>query len=219
VGPYFGSVAGYPIPIFAIALDLGALAGVFVAARLAAGRGLALHRVLDVALAVLLAALAGSRAWYVARHWSDYAANPLTVLAVWEGGLALTGAIAAGALALVVTARAFRLNLGYLADAAGVGAALGQAIGRLGCLPAGCAAGRPAAELPRWLPALVLPDATGTLALRFPSQLIESTADLLLALVLLRLWNARARRAPGRVGLTYLAGYCVIRLVAQPFRA
>jgi len=217
LNPYLGVVLGYPIPIFALAVDVGALVGVAVALRLAMSSGITAWRALDGAFLVLLAALAGGRVWYVLRHWSDYAATPLTVLSLWEGGLALPGAVIAGAAALVAAGRAFRLPLGTSGGAAGIGAALGQAIGRLGCVPAGCAAGRPAQELTPWLPALVLPDASGTLTARFPSQFVESALELLLALLLLRLWRGRAAR--GRVGLTYLAGYCAIRLAAQPFRA
>ena len=217
MNPYVGVALGYPIPIFALAVDLGAIVGVVVAVRLALATGVAPWRALDVAFLVLLAALVGARLWYVSVHWPDYVTAPLTAVSVWEGGLALPGAVIAGAVALIASGRAFGLPLHVLGGATGIGAALGQAIGRLGCIPAGCAAGRPREELAPWLPALVLPDASGTLAARFPSQLVESGLELLLALVLLRLW--RGGTTPTRVGLTYLAGFCAIRLAALPFRA
>ncbi|HEU5318970.1 MAG TPA: prolipoprotein diacylglyceryl transferase family protein [Chloroflexota bacterium] len=217
VQPYLVTVAGYPIPTFAVALDAALAIGLIVALRLAAARGVPTLRALDVALWVLPAALVGARSWYVVRHWPEYAAHPPAILALWEGGLSLTGAVAAGALAIAAVARAVRWTGWQLADGAAIGAALGQAIGRLGCVPAGCAAGRAATELPAWLPALSLPDASGLVAPRFPSQLAESLADGLLALALWRLW--RARWPAGRVALAYLAGYCLIRAAAQPFRA
>jgi prolipoprotein diacylglyceryltransferase len=213
---YLGAVFGYPIPVFALGMDLGVFAGVCIAVRLAMWKGIAPWKALDLALLALLAALAGARLWYVARHWADYLPNPLAVLWIWEGGLALSGAVAAGAVALILVCRARGLPLGHLADAAGIGAAVGEAVGRPGCMPAGCAAGRPVVELGSWLPALPLPDATGAIVARFPSQLLEAALALLLALWLVRLW--RARVAPGRVGLSYLAGYCLIRLAAQPLR-
>ena len=215
--PYLGVIAGYPIPVFALALDVALVCGLAVTLALARRRGVPPHRTLDTALLVLAAAFTGSRAWYVATHWSDYASSRWAVFAVWEGGLALPGAVIAGALATPFAARTMRVPGRVIADCAAIGAALGQAVGRLGCVPAGCGAGKPVSELWSGLPALALPDASGTLAPRFPSQLIESACELLLALALLAVWRSRAR--PGAAAWLYLAGYATIRLAAQPFRA
>ena len=217
MSPYLGVIAGYPIPIFALALDVGLLCGLAVTTALARQRGLSPHRVFDAAMLVLLAALAGSRAWYVATHWADYADSPMAVLAVWEGGLALPGAVLAAALAAALAARLLGVSLPLLADAGSVGAALGQAIGRLGCIPAGCAAGKPVEQLWSGAPGLLLPDATGTMAQRFPSQLVEAACELLLALAVWMAWRSGVR--PGIPGWLYLAGYAGIRLAAEPFRA
>ena len=217
MSPYLGVIAGYPIPVFAVALDAGLLCGLAVTLNLCRRRGIASHRTLDVAILVLLAALAGSRVWYVAAHWADYVGSPLAIFAVWEGGLALPGAVLFGALATPFAARALRLPTPAIADAGAVGAPLGQAIGRLGCIPAGCAAGKPVEELWAGLPALTLPDATGALAPRFPSQPIEAAAELLLAGVVWWIWRRGAR--PGACAWLYLVGYGLLRVAAQPFRA
>ena len=217
MSPYLGVVAGYPIPIFALALDVGVLTGVALTIALARRRGLAASRTLDAALLVLAAALAGSRTWYVIEHWADYASSPFALVALWEGGLALPGGVLAAAVAAPLAARAVKLSPAVLSDAGAIGGLLGQALGRLGCIPAGCGAGKPIDDLWSGVPALTLPDATGTLALRFPSQLAESGFELLLALALWLLWRAEVR--PGVVGWLYLAGYATIRLAAQPLRA
>lgn len=215
--PYLGVIAGYPIPVFALALDVALVCGLAVTLALAHQRGVAPQRTLDTAMLVLAAAFVGSRVWYVAEHWSDYASSPSAIVAVWEGGLALPGAVIAGALAMPFAARATRVPRPIIADCGAIGAALGQALGRLGCVPAGCGAGKPLSELWSGLPALVLPDASGTLVPRFPSQLFESAGELLLALALWGVWRAGAR--PGAAAWLYLAGYATIRLAAQPFRA
>lgn len=185
--------------------------------RLARQRGLPVNGALDAVMLTLVAALAGSRAWYVVEHWADYAFSPLAIFAIWEGGLALPGAVLAAAVAAPFAARLTRISLSGLVDSGAVGAAVGQAIGRLGCIPAGCAAGKPTEELWHGAPAMLLPDATGNVAMRFPSQPIESVAELLLAAVLWRAWRSGAR--PGTIGWLYLAGYTTIRLAAEPFRA
>jgi phosphatidylglycerol---prolipoprotein diacylglyceryl transferase len=215
--PFAGSIAGYPIPIFALALDVALALGLGITLWLARHRGVPPLRTLDLSLWVLIAALAGARAWYVASHWGDYAAHLPAVVALWEGGLALPGAVVAGALAVGLATRRSNLPVLPLADAASIGTSMAQAVGRLGCVPAGCAAGKAAAELPAWLPALPLPDASGLIAPRFPAQMVEACAELFLGLLLLRLW--RSRSSAGRVAFAYLAGYCAIRIAAQPFRA
>ena len=92
---------------------------------------------------------------------------------------------------------------------------MGQATGRLGCLPAGCAAGKALASSSH-LPALLLPDAAGVLALRFPSQLVEAGGEVVLCALLLLL--VLRRPPPGTVAALYLVGYGVLRLAAEPFR-
>ena len=217
MSPYLGSIVGYPIPVFALTLDIGLLAGLALTGSLAAQRGIALHRVFDAALLILLAALAGSRAWYVVEHWNDYAPTPLATLAVWEGGLALPGGVLSAALASGRAARIARVPFATLVDAGAIGAALGQAIGRLGCVPAGCAAGKVVSELWLGAPSLRLPDAAGVVSARFPSQLVEAACELLLAVVLWLAWRARPRG--GAVAWAYLVGYGLIRLAAEPLRA
>jgi phosphatidylglycerol:prolipoprotein diacylglycerol transferase len=100
-------------------------------------------------------------------------------------------------------------------DAAAVGLALGQAIGRLGCLAAGCATGVVLPPGSAW-PALPLPDSTGLVAPRFPSQIVESLADVLLWGLLLWLWARRLR--PGAVAVAYLIGFGALRFLAEPLR-
>ncbi|MBA2283140.1 MAG: prolipoprotein diacylglyceryl transferase [Acidimicrobiia bacterium] len=87
-------------------------------------------------------ALVGARVAYAVNHWSDYADAPLTVFAIWEGGISLFGGIAGGVVAAVPVMRAERLCFWPLMDAAAPGLALGIAIGRVGDLMVGDHLGR-----------------------------------------------------------------------------
>ena len=200
---------------FTVLMDAGIVAGVALAVRLAHRRGVPVSAALDIAWWVLAAALLGARLWYVALHVAEYAANPLPATFIWEGGLALPGAITAGAFGVLAAARYLRLPAGICVDAAAIGTALGQAIGRLGCLPAGCSLGR-IVVAGAALPSLPLPDPTGLVQARFPSQLVEALAEAVLGALLLALWR---RRLPGgTVGATYLVGYGLVRCLAEPIR-
>lgn len=90
-----------------------------------------------------IGALIGARLAYAVNHWSDYADDPLSVLAVWEGGISLFGGIAGGVLAAVPLMRSERLRFWSLMDAAAPGLALGILIGRVGDLVVGDHLGKP----------------------------------------------------------------------------
>ncbi|MGQ0833227.1 MAG: prolipoprotein diacylglyceryl transferase [Microthrixaceae bacterium] len=98
------------------------------------------HRMLYRAV---VGALVGARLAYALNHWSDYADDPLSVLAVWEGGISLFGGIAGGVLAAVPVMRSERLRFWSLMDAAAPGLALGILIGRMGDLVVGDHLGKP----------------------------------------------------------------------------
>src|SRR3990167_8038645 len=92
----------------------------------------------------VLAGLAGARLAYVLGwepelFWSD----PVGVVAVWRGGLALHGGLLAGFATGVWLCRRRKLDPWRLADAAALGALLGQATGRIGCFLSGDAYGLP----------------------------------------------------------------------------
>ena len=118
VDPIVTTIADYPVRRFTVLLDAGVVAGVVVAATLARRRGVRVVAFLDAALVTLAAAFAGARLQYVLAHWDEYAARPVNALNVWEGGLALPGAITIGALAAWAVARATGLPLGHVLDAA-----------------------------------------------------------------------------------------------------
>jgi phosphatidylglycerol:prolipoprotein diacylglycerol transferase len=215
LNPILGVVAGYPVYVFPLLLNAGLAAGLALTVRLARRRGLDAATLLDVAVWAVAGGLLGARLSYVAVHWWEYAANPLTAFSFWEGGLSLPGAVTAGLLIAWLLLRRGRLPAGVGLDAGAAGLALGQAIGRLGCLGAGCASGVVLPPGSGW-PALDLPDASGLVAARFPSALAESAADLLLCLVLVWLWSRRLR--PGTVAAAYLIGYGLLRTLAEVFR-
>ena len=74
----------------------------------------------------------GARLFHVADRWEFYAADPVQILAIWSGGIAVWGAVVAGAMTGFVVALRLRLPIGGAADGAAPGIGLGLAIGRIG---------------------------------------------------------------------------------------
>ncbi len=120
------------IPIYGL-LIAGAMAfGVYLCSRQEDRLGLPRDTAIDFALWVLPAAIVGARLYYVAFQWPMYASDPLRILHVWEGGLAIYGGVIGGAIAALVFSRVKKGSFASLADMAAPGLILGQAIGRWG---------------------------------------------------------------------------------------
>jgi phosphatidylglycerol:prolipoprotein diacylglycerol transferase len=99
--------------------------------------------VLELTEVVLVSSLVGARALYVIEHWADYAAEPLRVLAVWEGGLVFFGGALFGTVGAILWTRRRRLPVLATCDLLAPAVAFGEAIGRVGCFLNGCCFGVP----------------------------------------------------------------------------
>ena len=125
-------------------------------------------RVIDSSLGVLLGGLLGSRAFFVAVHWSYYQEHLLEIPQVWAGGLSSTGALAGAFVAWLILAGLNRQNSAALADQLFPVLMLVAVAAWLGCWLEGIAYG-PLAGGAGWsLPAR---DEWGVFAARFPTQL------------------------------------------------
>jgi len=126
-------------------LHLGPLAvswhGIFTAVGIFFGVGLPLRLVRgrvseDAAYSVatwgVVGGIVGARLFHVIDRWDFYAHEPLQILAIWSGGIAVWGAVIGGVLAGYLVARRRGVPIGFTADAAAPGIGLGLAIGRIG---------------------------------------------------------------------------------------
>ena len=88
----------------------------------------------------VIGGIAGARILHVFDCWTGctgipggYAANPVQILFIWTGGIAIWGAAIGGVLAgLIVALRRGTIPIGFSADGAAPGIGLGFAIGRIG---------------------------------------------------------------------------------------
>lgn len=76
--------------------------------------------------------IVGARLFHVLDRFEQYAREPLQILAIWTGGIAVWGAVIGGVVAGYVTALRRRVPIGWTADAAASGIGLGLALGRIG---------------------------------------------------------------------------------------
>lgn len=179
------------INAYAVFILLGIAAAVWLTNRRLVERGGEPWVVLDIALWAVPFGILGGRLYHVATHPADYfypGADLLRIFYVWEGGLAIFGAISLGAVGAWLGARSAGIRFSSFADALAPGLLLAQGIGQMGnyfnqelfgaptSLPWGLAIDRPNPAIP-----LGLPDDT----LFHPTFLYEMTWNIIGAFFLI----------------------------------
>ncbi len=120
------------VPWYSVLIVTGICLALFIACREEKRLALPKDTVVDLALWVVPMGILGARLYYVVFAWDTFAPDPLSALYIWQGGLAIYGAIIGGLVAVVLFARRRKLPLGTLTDIIAPGLALAQAIGRWG---------------------------------------------------------------------------------------
>ena len=120
------------VPWYSFLIVLGAAIAIFLAVREEKRAGLKKDTALDFSLIALPSGIVGARIYYVAFSWSQFRNDPLSVLKIWEGGIAIYGAVIAGLSAAWIFSRKRKISFYTLCDLFAPGLILAQAIGRWG---------------------------------------------------------------------------------------
>lgn len=88
--------------------------------------------ILDLPLILLIPVLFGARAYHVLDYWDFYTKNPAQIVAFWQGGLGIWGALIVGLVSVIFYAKVKQIKLLSLLDLLAPSLILAQAIGRLG---------------------------------------------------------------------------------------
>lgn len=209
---------------YGLAMALAFAAAILVAMRRAKDCGLGSQFALDLSVLILIFSLVGARATYVFTHLGEYREHPLDAISpvqhtgkIGIEGLILLGGVIAALITIWVYAR--RKGKPYLAvtDLLSPSAALGIAIGRLGCFFNGCCFG-----FPTHLPWGVRFPAGSPAACVFPEQCVHPTqlyenVYTLLIFAFLMLYDRRPRPT-GRITGLFLLLYGVARFLNEQFR-
>jgi phosphatidylglycerol---prolipoprotein diacylglyceryl transferase len=135
IAPEIFGIDGLSITWHGLFTALGVVVGVLMAAFLARRAGIDEDTIYNMALALVVGGIIGARALYVLEHLGDFRDNPAEVFAIQTGGISIYGALIGGTLGASAYAAWRRLpRWGMMADIAAIGAILGMAVGRIGCL-------------------------------------------------------------------------------------
>lgn len=179
--------------------------------------GLRKDTVIDLALWVIPFGVIGARLYYVIFAWDTFAANPLSVFKIWEGGLAIYGSVIGGLIAVLLFARRRKIHPALLTDMIVPGLALAQAVGRWGNYFNMEAYGAPIAD-PRWqfFPAGVLIPENGEMVWHMATFFYESMWNLMVFAVLMLLRRRVCRK--GDLTCAYLMLYGLGRMIIEGLR-
>ena len=121
------------IYIYGIIIALGLLLAVCYALKRSSQFGLQENDLLDGVLGIVPFSIICARAYYCIFAWqSEFAANPVEVFYIWNGGLAIYGGVIGAAIGVVVFCLIKKVKLGAVLDLVALGFLIGQSIGRWG---------------------------------------------------------------------------------------
>ncbi|MEA4997913.1 MAG: prolipoprotein diacylglyceryl transferase [Candidatus Limiplasma sp.] len=117
---------------YSVLMVVGILTAYLLGAREERRVGLPKDAMLDMVLIAVPCGIIGARLYYVLMSLDQFAAHPLSILYIWEGGIAIYGALIGGAIGVYLHCRVKKRNFMALLDISAPGLALAQAIVRWG---------------------------------------------------------------------------------------
>ena len=197
---------------YGVIIALGLCLAVIYASHRSRKFGLTEDDLLDGVLCVTPFAILCARAYYCIFSWESYADNPISVLYIWEGGLAIYGGVIGTAIGILVFCRIKKLKPAAILDLVSLGFLIGQALGRWGNFFNREAFGSQTESFLR----MGLTDETGYTIYVHPTFLYESIWNAVGFLLLHRL--SKNRKYDGQTALQYLAWYGAGRALIEGLR-
>ena len=206
-------IGSFNIYFYGMIIALGMVLAVFYATRRSKAFGIKEDDLLDGVLWVTPFAIVCARAYYCVFSWESYAANPLSVFNIREGGLAIYGGVLGAAVGVAVFCKIRKIRLTALLDLAALGFLIGQSMGRWGNFFNREAFG---AETTSFLRMGLMNRYTGQVTYYHPTFFYESVWNALGFLLLHQF--SKKRQYDGQVALGYAAWYGLGRAIIEGLR-
>ena len=208
-----------PIYWYGIIIGAGVFIGLWLAMRESERRGLDKDLFIDLLIYAVPISIISARIYYVIFEWSYYKENLGDIYKIWNGGIAIHGALIGAVITTIVFARSRNVSFWKMADIAAPSLILAQAIGRWGNFINQEAYGGEVSR--QFLENLMLPDFIVNQmyiqgAYHHPTFLYESLWNLLGFGLLLLLRRVNLRQ--GEMFLTYVIWYSIGRFFIEGLR-
>lgn len=213
INPALLKLGPFEIRYYGIIFVLGFILAYFIILHLVKKRDLELTKedVADFLFYLIIGVVAGARLFYVLFYNLEfYLSNPLSIFAIWLGGLSFHGGLVGAVTAAYLFCRKKKTGFLELADIVVIPVALALALGRIGNFLNGELVGR-ITSVP-W--AVKFPGHEG---FRHPSQLYESLKNLV---IFISLWFLKDKKLKkGTLFFVFIIMYSVLRFFIEFFRA
>ena len=211
--PRVFSLGPLTVHFYGLIIATGLMLAVLYCCKRANQFGLKEDDILDGVLWVTPFAILCARIYYCAFSWQEYAADPISVLYIWNGGIAIYGGVLGAVIGVAVFCRIKKLKLATVLDVVLLGFLIGQSMGRWGNFFNREAFGAPTESFLRMG---LFNTLTGSWEYYHPTFLYES------------LWNAagfvflhflsKKRKYDGQIALSYAAWYGLGRSFIEGLR-
>ena len=198
---------------YGLIIAAGLMLAVLYSCRRSKEFGIKEDDLLDGVLWVTPFAVICARAYYCIFAWHEFANDPISVLYIWKGGIAIYGGVLGAVLGILVFCRIKKIKVATVLDMVMLGFLIGQSLGRWGNFFNREAFG---AETESFLRMGLYNAYTGVTKYYHPTFLYES------------LWNAvgfvmlhflsKKRKYDGQIALGYAAWYGLGRCIIEGLR-
>ena len=120
------------IHYYGLIIAIGLMLAVCYACKRSKEFGLKEDDIMDGVLLVTPFAIICARIYYCAFAWEEYAANPISVLYIWNGGIAIYGGVLGAIIGMAALCRHKKIKLLPVLDLILMAFLIGQSIGRWG---------------------------------------------------------------------------------------
>ena len=201
------------IHLYGVIIAAGLMLAVLYACRRSREFGIKEDDVIDGVLWVTPFAIICARLYYCLFSWDSYADAPISILNIWNGGLAIYGGVIGAAIGVIVFCKIKKIKIPALLDLVALGFLIGQAMGRWGNFfnreAFGC-------RTDSFFRMGLLNSITGTVGYFHPTFLYESVWNVL-GFVMLH-FASKHRQYDGQIALGYAAWYGLGRTFIEGLR-
>ena len=125
-------IGNFSIHYYGLIIAIGLALAVIYGLRRSKAFGLTQDHILDGALMIVPFAIVCARIYYCAFSWDSFKDDPISMLYIWNGGIAIYGGVIGAALGILAFCKFKKISIGATLDLVALGFLIGQAIGRWG---------------------------------------------------------------------------------------
>lgn len=216
------SISSIDIHWYGIIMSLAILAGIFViiAMKNKYYKEISTDTICDISFYLIIFGLLSARIYYVILDFPYFIRHPFEIPAIWNGGIAIQGAIIGGIIAGYAYTKEHKLNFLKIADLFSFGLITGQIIGRWGNFFNSEAFGLPT-NLPwkLYIPYPLRPVEFKGYEYFHPTFLYESILNIIVLAILFYIFKkTHNQNKYGIIFFSYLILYSITRILVETIR-